>query len=112
MPTKPSSPIRESMANGGQTNEILDKLVAELTDLISARVSRSLKTIQAITEKRVIIRALREAGGCQKRAAKLLGIKYTTLNYKVKKYKVRIDRTVSDDSHDIPEMPEYDKPEG
>jgi DNA-binding NtrC family response regulator len=36
------------------------------------------------------MRALLEAGGSQKRAARILGIKYTTLNYKVKKHKIRI----------------------
>jgi transcriptional regulator with GAF, ATPase, and Fis domain len=45
-------------------------------------------------ERSIIIRTLAIVDGCQKDAAKVLGLKYTTLNEKVKKYKIRIKKSV------------------
>jgi DNA-binding protein Fis len=43
-------------------------------------------------EKSILIRALLQCRGNQKNAAKFLGIKYTTLNEKLKRYDVRFDK--------------------
>lgn len=40
-------------------------------------------------EKSIIINVLEKVYGHQKEAAKVLGMKYTTLNEKVKKYRIR-----------------------
>ena len=40
------------------------------------------------TEKNAIIRALKQAGGVQKEAAKLLGISRRAIHYKIKKYDI------------------------
>jgi DNA-binding NtrC family response regulator len=40
------------------------------------------------TEKNAIIRALKQAGGVQKEAAKLLGISRRAIHYKIKKYEI------------------------
>ena len=43
-------------------------------------------------EKNILIRILSQCKGCQKSAAKFLGIKYTTLNEKLKRYNIRFDK--------------------
>ena len=43
-------------------------------------------------EKSILIRSLSQFNGSQKSAAKFLGIKYTTLNEKLKRYNIRIDK--------------------
>lgn len=43
-------------------------------------------------EKSILIRVLLQCRGNQKNAAKTLGIKYTTLNEKLKRYDVRFDK--------------------
>lgn len=43
-------------------------------------------------EKSILIRTLSQFNGSQKSAAKYLGIKYTTLNEKLKRYNIRIDK--------------------
>ena len=45
-------------------------------------------------ERSIIIRILSIVEGNQKEAAKMLGIKYTTLNEKVKKYKIQLRKSV------------------
>jgi DNA-binding NtrC family response regulator len=44
-------------------------------------------------EKCIILRSLFKANGSQKKAAKFLGIKYTTLNEKIKKYKIEFKKS-------------------
>jgi len=43
-------------------------------------------------EKRIILRALSKASWNQRIAARFLGIKYTTLNEKIKKYKINFKK--------------------
>jgi DNA-binding NtrC family response regulator len=40
------------------------------------------------TERNAIIRALKQSGGVQKEAAKLLGISRRAIHYKIKKYEI------------------------
>ena len=42
-------------------------------------------------ERELIDAAMKQAGGVQKRAARLLGLKPTTLNEKIKRLKVRAE---------------------
>jgi DNA-binding NtrC family response regulator len=50
------------------------------------------KELIGIVEKTILIRALTQYKGCQKSAAEFLGIKYTTLNEKLKRYNIRFDK--------------------
>ena len=97
----PSAIDQATISKEGLTEQRAEKLVDELTDYICDHVTESLKPIQAVIEKRIITRALRETGGCQRSAARILGIKYTTLNYKVKKHKIRIRKVVSAKKDDL-----------
>lgn len=49
-----------------------------------------LKAVIGELEKKVIIDVLNEVNGNQKDAARILGMKYTTLNEKVKRYQIRV----------------------
>ena len=53
-----------------------------------------LKLLLDAIEKCMILKVLDKASGNQKEAARILGIKYTTLNQKVKKYGIRFHRGV------------------
>ncbi len=44
-------------------------------------------------EKRIILNTLSKVGGSQKKAAKALGMKYTTLNEKVKRYNIQFQKS-------------------
>jgi transcriptional regulator with GAF, ATPase, and Fis domain len=48
-------------------------------------------------ETDLIRTALERTGGNQARAARLLGVKHTTLNAKIKRYKIRCDGDAEDD---------------
>lgn len=50
----------------------------------------SIEDILASTEKKLILNALRETGGVQAKAAKLLGITERSLCYRIKKYNMKI----------------------
>jgi DNA-binding NtrC family response regulator len=52
---------------------------------------RSLKEQTQLYQKRVILSALRRAGGVQKQAARALGLKPTTLNEMIKRLKIDVD---------------------
>ena len=49
-------------------------------------------------EAAIIRSALAKTGGRQRRAAKLLGVKVTTLNTKIKRLKILVDEQASDES--------------
>ncbi len=51
------------------------------------------KDLICTVEKSLILRALSECNGNQKSAAKYLGMKYTTLNEKLKRYNIQFNKT-------------------
>ena len=51
-----------------------------------------LKNFMGKIEKNIILRTLYRVNGEQKKAAEILGLKYTTLNEKIKKYRIRIQK--------------------
>ena len=53
------------------------------------------KKLISSVERMIIIRALSQSDGNQRKAAQFLGIKHTTLNEKVKRYNIRIQKRVS-----------------
>lgn len=77
-----------------ENKEEAEKLIDFLTDYICSHVTESLKAVVEAIEKRIIIRALQETRGNQKEAAKILGIKHSTLNYKVKRHRIRLKKNL------------------
>lgn len=59
---------------------------------MDASIDEEVETVDSFsledTEKNAIIRALKQAGGVQKEAAKLLGISRRAIHYKIKKYDI------------------------
>ena len=54
-----------------------------------------LKEMMDSVERNVIMRTLYKVNGNQKKAAKVLGVKYTTLNEKIKRYNIHLRKTAS-----------------
>jgi len=50
------------------------------------------KELIGSVEKNILMRTLTHFNGSQKSAAKFLGIKYTTLNEKIKRYNIQFDK--------------------
>lgn len=50
------------------------------------------KELIGSVEKTILLRALSQCNGNQKSAAKFLGMKYTTLNEKLKRYNIQFDK--------------------
>ncbi len=65
-----------------------DKLIEILTDQVCDNVTESLEAVEVAIERRIILRVLHKTGGNRTKAAKLLGIKRTTLSYKLKKLNI------------------------
>jgi transcriptional regulator with GAF, ATPase, and Fis domain len=97
--TKPAgrgtAELRVTTAQKNDRNENLAPQFFDfLSDYFRNNGAGSLKAIEEDIEKRIIVRVLRETGGNQKEAASVLGIKPTTLNYKIKKHGLCIRRVV------------------
>jgi len=57
---------------------------------LSSRIP--LKKLMDSVERNIIIRTLSKVNGNQKRASRVLGVKHTTLNEKIKKYKIHLSK--------------------
>ncbi len=66
--------------------------VAQVINLLTTENHLQLKKLMQEVEKGIILRILDRTGGNQRLAAKLLGLKYTTLNEKVKRYHIRFQK--------------------
>lgn len=75
-------------SNIGRDAESIENLIETLTDQVCDNITESLEAVQKTIERRIIIRVLKKACGNQTRAARHLGIKRTTLSYKIKQLKI------------------------
>lgn len=90
----------EEAARGERTNKhfssLEDKLKKEFfgffVELFCQQPIRLKEFIEDL-EKCIILNALSKVGGSQKKAAKALGIKYTTLNEKIKRYRIQFQKS-------------------
>lgn len=95
---------RNYIMKGRKTNSTLGKSkkagrnhkssnrVLQVVNILAAENQMQLKKLLQDVEKGIIIRFLDRTGGNQRHAAKLLGLKYTTLNEKVKRYQIRFQK--------------------
>jgi len=83
-----SPPAAALLAQDGTNGDLFDLFV----EFFSKRQPVDLKALIDRLEKRIIINVLVRVHGNQKEAARALGLKYTTLNEKVKKYGIRFRR--------------------
>lgn len=74
------------------------QFVFRITSLLSEQMDRSqrhsLKKLLGLVEKNVIRDVLRRVNGNQRSAGRVLGLKSTTLNAKMKKYGIRVLRRI------------------
>jgi DNA-binding NtrC family response regulator len=72
----------------GNTLHPDDLHLSELPSLVATEVQDPDSFSLEDTERNAIVRALKQAGGVQKEAAKLLGISRRAIHYKIKKYEI------------------------
>ncbi|MFO7732228.1 MAG: helix-turn-helix domain-containing protein [Candidatus Aminicenantes bacterium] len=81
------------------------QFVFRITSLLSEQMDRnqrhSLKKLLGLVEKNVIRDVLHRVNGNQRNAGRVLGLKNTTLNAKMKKYGIRVLRRI-----EIPAQPD------
>ena len=75
-----------------ELSDLSDRLVQEASAFEGLELSKdfSLEKLVADIEKRYIMRALKSTNGVKREAAKLLGISYRMLNYKIARYGISI----------------------
>ena len=91
-PPLPKIPSKAEFFDG--KGRVREELVDLFVDYLCRENPIELKNLMDRIEKCVILKALRKAAGNQKEAARVLGLKYTTLNQKVKKHGIRFQRGV------------------
>jgi DNA-binding NtrC family response regulator len=69
-------------------DKIRKEMYKFIVEFFCKKETLPLKEFIMTLEKCIILRALSKFNGNQKEAAKFLGIKYTTLNEKIKKYRI------------------------
>jgi DNA-binding NtrC family response regulator len=84
----PQPKRRAVQPSGEKRTKYLNRMAVRL----SHEAPLHLKDVIGELEKEIILRVLKEAEGNQKDAALILGMKYTTLNEKLKRYGVRVKR--------------------
>jgi len=78
----------EKIKEVGKEEKIRLEMYRLIVEFFYRKETLSLKEFIMNLEKCIILMALSKANGNQKEAAKFLGIKYTTLNEKIKKYRI------------------------
>ena len=91
-PPLPKIPLDPELL--GRTEKAPHDPVGLIVDYLGRDEAIDLKILMEAIERGLILKALRRAGGNQKEAARILGLKYTTLNQKVKKHRIRFLRRV------------------
>ena len=81
--------VRGSAAESSEGREVFDLFV----EYLCREQPILLKDLMDRIERDIILRSLRMAGGNQKQAAGILGVKYTTLHEKLKKFGIRTPKT-------------------
>lgn len=74
--------------------DYMKNLFSLFLERVCINESVPLAVLMNTVERSIIIRTLSMVDGSQKEAAKILGLKYTTLNEKVKKYKILLRKSV------------------
>jgi len=69
-----------------------ESLLSLVVDKYCAANEIPLRSFMDDLERRIIVRALYRVNGDRREAARLLGVKYTTLHEKLKKFKIRFKK--------------------
>jgi len=83
--------------DAGENEEFVMKSFRLFIKYFSSTQRVPLKELMNILERAILIRALSQLNGNLKNAAKFLGLKYTTLHEKIKKYNIRFRKEPLED---------------
>lgn len=81
-----------------QREKFTDELLQIIVELICQERVLQLKALIENLEKCIILTTLVRVNGNQREAAKVLGVKYTTLNEKMKRYRIHFQKKFSGNS--------------
>jgi DNA-binding protein Fis len=78
--------------------------LCRLSEYLCQAQRHSLKKLFCLAEKNILLNVLHRVNGNQRDAGRILGLKSTTLNAKLKKYGIRVVKQIGIDSlpHDRP----------
>ena len=76
------------------TGEFEFKIRGFLSEQVNREKPRSLKRLLGLVEKNIIVDVLQHVNGNQRKAGRILGLKSTTLNAKLKKYGIQVFRRI------------------
>jgi len=85
----------EEKTESSKKNRLKKKLFSLFIEYFFMSGNIPLKELVDGIEKNVILSTLYRVNGSQKEAAKILGVKYTTLNEKIKKYSIHLRKEPS-----------------
>lgn len=77
-------PETEGARGAASACQATERLIEILTENICDQITESLEAVGRAIERRIILRVLDKTRGNQTEAAKLLGLRRTTLSYKMK----------------------------
>lgn len=90
------STISQNLYLSGQLLKISRKQRYDYLSQVAAELCRAvpipLKDVMGALEKEIILGVLDKVAGNQRNAAKVLGLKHTTLNEKLKRHQIRVKK--------------------
>ena len=84
-----STAFNERLHPKSNVMRFTEDLLSQVAESFCFRQRVPLRKFLIYVEKTMLVKALSECNGNQRKAAKLLGMKHTTLHAKVKRYKIR-----------------------
>lgn len=75
-----------------QKQKVIGQTLGFFVEVLCQNVPFTLRIFLDSLEKEILFAVLAQVGGNQKKAARALGLKYTTLNEKIRKYKIGFEK--------------------
>jgi len=85
-------PKEENFPYTGNMVRFTEDLLSQIVESFCLKQKIPLRKLLFYIEKTLLFKALRESNGNQREAARLLGMKHTTLHEKVKKYGIQFEK--------------------
>lgn len=94
--------IRRLLDDLGGSSDQFETMITSLLSMYLCRKQRHpWKTLMSLMERNIIIHVLCRTNGNQRDAGRILGVKSSTLNAKIKKYRIRVVKRI--DYRSLPE---------
>ena len=100
--------IRRLLDDLGESSDQFETMITSLLSMYLCRKQRHpWKILMGLMERNIIIHVLCRTNGNQRDAGRILGLKSSTLNAKIKKYRIRVVKRI--DYRSLPEDPPADE---